>query len=311
MSVSVSRRFILGTGCAAVGGLLLPPTAARSATSDAEVHSVRVGEAQITIVSDGSMSLPQSFLLPDRDVAEIGALFAPREPSFAMAMNVAIVRIGAQTVLLDCGGGTDFMPGMGQLADVISKTGIDESSITDVVLTHAHPDHLWGIIDPFEEASRFPNAHHFIAAPERDFWLQSDVESRVPADLQGVAAGTRRRLELLKEQLSVCAPDDEIAPGLRVVNTAGHTPGHLSLHLSSKGEELFLAGDVLSHPLISFAKPDWRWGSDMNVEQAASVRARTLDMLAHDRVSLLGYHLPWPGVGMVERSGTSYRFVAR
>lgn len=122
--------------------------------------------------------------------------------------------------------------------------------------------------------------------------------------------GTQRRLKAVKDQISTCKAGDEIAPGLHIVDTSGHTPGHLSLHLASKGEQLFVGGDVLSHPLISFTEPRWRWGADMDRERAANVRLRTLDMLSADRVALFGYHLPWPGVGRVEKYGRSYRFIA-
>jgi glyoxylase-like metal-dependent hydrolase (beta-lactamase superfamily II) len=105
-------------------------------------------------------------------------------------------------------------------------------------------------------------------------------------------------------------PGDEIAPGVTLIDTAGHTPGHVSVLLNSGGNQLLIGGDVLNQSVVSFAKPDWRWGADMDPELAIAARKRTLDMLATDRISLLGYHLPWPGLGRVERKDTAFRFIA-
>jgi glyoxylase-like metal-dependent hydrolase (beta-lactamase superfamily II) len=313
MSSFVSRRQLLKVGAIGMGGMLVPGYGLLHARGSAASHSFKVGDIEITVLSDGRMSLPQSFLLPDIDPEKIDALFAEAAagaPTFDLEVNAAIIKTGDRVVLVDTGGGTDFMPGMGKLPDLLSELSIDPETITDVIFTHAHPDHFWGVIDPFDEASRFTQARHFMASAEIDFWLAEDLEKKVSVQLQGVSIGTQRRLKSIKDQLTSCAPGDEIVPGVHAVDTAGHTAGHLSLHLTSKGEELFIGGDVLSHPIVSFAQPEWRWGGDMDVEKAANVRVRTLDKLATDRIPLLGYHLPWPGLGRVERKGTGYRFAS-
>lgn len=313
MTLELSRRKLLKAGGLAIGGLLVPGSGIAGPGAAPAAHSFKVGEIEITVLSDGRMSLPQSFVLPEAAPEAVDALFASQadQPSrFDLGVNAAIIRSGDRTVLVDTGGGTDFMPGMGRLPDVLTEAGIPPESITDVVFTHAHPDHFWGVIDPFDEISRFSNARHFMASAEIDFWLKPDVENSVPVNLQGMAIGTQRRLKSVKDQISNCKAGDEIAPGVHIIDTAGHTPGHLSVQLASKGEELFIGGDVLAHPLVSFAEPKWKWGSDMDWESAVTVRLQTLDMLSKDRVLLFGYHLPWPGVGRVKKYGGSYRFIA-
>lgn len=128
-------------------------------------------------------------------------------------------------------------------------------------------------------------------------------------NFKGMAAGTHRRLKPLAESIVRRKPDDEIGAGLTFVDTAGHTPGHVSVLLKSGGEQLMIGGDVLSQSVVSFAKPEWAWGPDYESDKAIASRRRTLDQLATDKIRLLGYHLPWPGLGRVERKDGAYRFV--
>jgi glyoxylase-like metal-dependent hydrolase (beta-lactamase superfamily II) len=102
-------------------------------------------------------------------------------------------------------------------------------------------------------------------------------------------------------------PGDDVVSGVRVLATPGHTQGHVSLEV---GDGLVIGGDALTHPLISFRHPEWRPQSDHVPDLAAATRARLLDRLATDRTRLIGFHLPWPGVGYVERKDRAYRFVA-
>jgi glyoxylase-like metal-dependent hydrolase (beta-lactamase superfamily II) len=104
-------------------------------------------------------------------------------------------------------------------------------------------------------------------------------------------------------------PGDELVPGLRVIATPGHTQGHVSLELSG-GDGLVIGGDALTHPLISFQYPEWKPTADHVPEQAVATRRTLLDRLATDRSRLIGFHLPYPGVGVVERKDGGYRFVA-
>ncbi|MGL4440613.1 MAG: MBL fold metallo-hydrolase, partial [Bosea sp. (in: a-proteobacteria)] len=155
----------------------------------------------------------------------------------------------------------------------------------------------------------YPNAQHFMPAVELDFWRRPDVTSRVPEAFQAMASGTARRLKMIDDLIKPTKPGDEIAPGVTLVDTSGHTPGHVAVLLTSGADKLLIGGDVLTQNIVSFAKPDWRWGADMDAAKAAASRRRTLDMLATDRIALLGTHLPWPGMGRVERKDGAFRFV--
>lgn len=306
---------LAGTGAAAALGLLLPRSGFAQGGAPAgtpPVHVSTLGGFGLTVVSDGTVQLPMSFLLPATPKTDADALLvAHGHPAGGVTgqMNVTVLRAGDATIVVDCGAGADFMPTTGRFADNFEKTGIAPESVTHVIFTHAHADHLWGVIDPLEETTRFPKARHLMAAAEIDYWLRPGIETEVPEAMKGMAIGIARRLGALKDRLETIRPGTEVAPGVSVMDTSGHTPGHLSVLVRSGSEQVLIGGDVLSSPVFSFARPDWPWGPDTDRDRGAATRRRTLDMLATDRIGLIGYHLPWPGAGRVERKDGGYRFV--
>ena len=272
----------------------------------------KVGSFEVTVVSDGTMTLPLSFALPGRDPAEVNALLATGglPPDMVLSqINVAIVRTPDALILVDTGGGTDFMPTLGKLPDHLETTGITPDQITHVVFTHAHADHLWGVIDSFEGGSRFTKARHLMTEAEHAYWTKPGLENDVPAMFRTMAVGSGRRLKELGDRIDRVKPGTDIVPGVHLVDSAGHTTGHASVLLRSGTEQLLIGGDALTHPVVSFANPGWRWGPDMEPDKAIATRQRLLQMLAAEKTALLGYHLPWPGLGRVEAKGTAWRFV--
>jgi glyoxylase-like metal-dependent hydrolase (beta-lactamase superfamily II) len=223
--------------------------------------------------------------------------------------NVTLIRTGDQLVLIDAGSGPNFQPTAGKLTENLEAAGIDPATITKVIFTHGHADHLWGAIDDFDEGERFPNASYVIAADEWDFWTDPDTPSRVPDWLKGMAMGSARILKLIEEKVERRKGGETIAPGLTYVATPGHTPGHMAVMLESGNERLLVGGDVLNNTPVSFARPEWRVGSDYDRDQGAATRKALLAQLADDRIPLIGFHLAWPGHGIVERHAGAYRFV--
>jgi len=308
-AIEINRRALLAGLAATTAGVGLVG-AIRPAMA---AHSFKLGAFEVTVISDGSLSLPVSFVLPATDRKDVEALLgqgAALDEALKSQVNVALVKSQDAVVLVDTGGGPDFLPTLGRHADALEAAGIAADSVTHVVFTHAHADHLWGVIDPLDGGTRFVKARHLMNPVERDFWLAPDTESRVSDTMKGMAAGTARRLKTLADRIEPLAPGREVVPGIALVDTAGHTPGHMSVLLKSGGAQLLIGGDVLTHKTVSFERPDWQWGADMQSDAAIATRRRVLDMLAAEKIPLLGYHLPWPGLGRVERSGSAYRFVA-
>ena len=305
--VALQRRNVLAGGA----GLVLTGLAGRGRVLAASArHDLAIGDTRVSVLSDGTLTLPVSLVLPDVPSAELGTLLAatlPRE-GFEAETNVTVLSTGNARILIDAGAGMNFMPGLGLLPTRLEAARIAPESITHVVFTHAHPDHLWGAIDEFDEP-RFPNATHLISQAEWDYWTDQRTVGRVPEAMQPMAAGAARILKALEARIERRRPGDLVSPGVSLVDTAGHTPGHISVLVESGRLKLLVGGDVLTQHRVSFERPDWTWGTDHDPSRAAAARGAALAMLAAEDMILLGYHLPWPGLGRVTRAGSAYTFV--
>ncbi|WP_183668923.1 MBL fold metallo-hydrolase [Methylorubrum rhodesianum] len=300
------RLFLGGLGAGFAGAW---PVRRASANQTA---ALRVGAASVETASDGTLSSSLAFMLPDTPRAEVEAVFkAEGQPAEATPIptNPSLVRIGSEVILIDAGSGNSFQPTAGKLGETLESRNISREAITQVVFTHAHPDHLWGAVDDFDDSERFPNARYVVPAAEWDFWTREDVETRVPDWLKGLSVGSRRTLRRLEAKVERRKPGESIAPGLTYVATPGHTPGHASVLVEAGREQVLIGGDALSHAVVSFRRPAWAFGSDLDRDLAARTRLTLLDRLANERMTLVGFHLPSSGVGRVERVGASYRFV--
>jgi glyoxylase-like metal-dependent hydrolase (beta-lactamase superfamily II) len=286
-------------------------TAALPARAQTSAHRFKQGAFEIIVVSDGHLVLPTSFLAP-------GAAAEPRKAALAAAgqtgeqyqspTNITLIRTPTDLILIDMGSGERFMPTAGKLWDNLSAAGIDKGQITKVVFTHGHPDHLWGLVDDLDDP-RLPGASFYAAAAEWDFWQSENATRGLPAERAGFVTGARRNYAVIKEKVTMVKPGDDIVSGLRVLATPGHTQGHISLEVAG-GEGLIIGGDALTHEPISSQYPEWKMPADHEPDLAIETRKKLLDRLATDRTALIGFHLPYPGAGRVERKGSAYRFVS-
>ena len=305
MTSVVSRRNVIGS-LAATSAMPLWPLFALAASTTS--HSFKFGAFEISVVSDGHMTVPTRFLARNVSEREIKYWLGQSADMVTPATNVTLVRTPLDLILIDVGAGPHFMPTVGKLAENMETAGIDRKAVTKVVITHAHPDHLWGTLDDFDEEPNFPNASHVISAAEWNLWMSRDVLTKIPEDRQNFASGAVRNLRRIKDSIRTVTPGEDIVPGLRVVDTAGHTQGHIAVEVVSGSEAILVVGDALAHAVIAFAHPEWQPAADHDPERAAVTRRTLLSRLASDKTRLIGYHLPFPGIGFVETSGTAFRF---
>lgn len=309
-----TRRDLLKMAAAAPA--LAMPLAARAELGAPEggnpsYFRFSVGDARVTIVSDGYFRLPTDGLGVNADRDEVQAFlkrhFLSPELGYSHT-NHLFVEVGDAKVLVDVGSGNRFMENTGQLMGNLEAAGIDPYAITHVVITHAHPDHIWGIRDGFDEAI-IPDAEYLIGEAEHAYWMQDGLVDRVPAEDQQFVLGAVNSIEVDGAEWTLVQDGHEVVPGLTMIDTPGHTPGHMSLRVDSGDQSLIALGDSMSHAYTNFAHPEWYNGFDADGDQTVATRKRLLDMAAEDRIAVLGYHFPFPGVGHVQRDGDQYRFV--
>ena len=269
------------------------------------------GDFEVTVISDGELSLPISAFLPDA-TPEQQAEFAKRlgwtPPNASGKANHAVLRKGDDIILVDTGSGTKFQPTAGKLLENLKAAGIDPATVTKVILTHGHPDHVWGTTDA-SGAFYFPNAAYYVGAAEWNFWMDPDLIGKMPPEMGDFVKGAQREFAAVKDKVTMIKPGDDVVSGIRALDTAGHTPGHLSFEVAG-GEGLIITVDAVLNDIIFFEHPEWKFGFDSIPDVAIQNRKALLDRAATDKIKLLGYHWTSPGVGFAERKDTAYRFVA-
>ncbi|MCG5481363.1 MAG: MBL fold metallo-hydrolase [Ensifer alkalisoli] len=278
-------------------------------------YAVRVGEIDVLVVSDGVLPLPTTMLGHNADPAARAAwlddMFLPPD-AFDWSLNVVVVYSGGQTILVDAGLGLDpdlNLPRAGQLVKRLEAAGIYLASVTDVVLTHMHMDHIGGLlVEGVKDRLRRDLRIH-VAAAEVRFWESPDFShvSMPPGFPDALRSAARKFLKEYGSYLRTFEDEYEVAPGVVVQRTGGHTPGHSVVRLASGGDRLMFAGDAVF--AVGFEHPDWHNGFEHDPEEAARVRVRLLRELAATGEQLVATHLPFPSVGRVAVDGDHFRWV--
>ncbi len=272
---------------------------------------IAIGGGTLTTISDGHLLLPGDFhyaLMPQDDLMPILDARGADRQQVNSPCSVTLYQQGDMVVLFDVGSGSAFMPTAGKLSENLGAAGISPDDVTDIVLTHAHPDHLWGLLDDFDDPL-FPDAQIHMGKTEWDYWTASDTLDIAPEALKGMVVGAQRRLAAIEDGVSFFDDGDEVLPGIAAMATFGHTPGHMSFEIRQGSEAAVVAGDVVVNDHVNFEQPDWLLGSDNDPEAGAATRKRLLDKLASEQTVFVGFHLPEGGLGRVERNGSGYRFV--
>ena len=277
-------------------------------------YALKVGEIDVLVVSDGVLSLPGAMLGHNADPAVRSAwlenMFQPPDV-LEWALNVVVVRSGDRTILVDAGMGMEFpdLPRSGRLAQRLAAAGIDLAAVTDVVLTHMHMDHIGGLlVDGVRDRLR-PDLRIHLATAEAEFWASPDFSrvSMPPGFPDALRRTAKRFLNEFGSYLRPFESEYEVAPGVLIQRTGGHTPGHSVVRLASGGDRLMFAGDAIFP--VSFEHPEWHNGFEHDPEEATRVRLRLMRELAATGEWLMATHMPFPSVGRVAVAGDLFRWV--
>ncbi|HEY1246746.1 MAG TPA: MBL fold metallo-hydrolase [Hyphomicrobiaceae bacterium] len=217
--------------------------------------------------------------------------------------TVTAVRIGGRLVLFDSGTGAQVAPTAGDIAkkNLWQAAGIDPAKVDTIIMTHLHLDHYFGLLAKDTNAPTFPNAQIHIPATEYAYWT-SPTPKGAPADrIRAVFPGWKNIRQF--------AGDVEVVPGIRAVNSNGHTPGHTSYHVASGNQQIMVLGDVTNVRALNMTNPAWHLVFDVDPALAETNRYKLLDRVVADKVVATGYHWGAPGAGTVVKDGKGYALV--
>lgn len=273
------------------------------------VYRFTLGDFEVVTVQDGTVPMENpagtfGVNQTPEAVAELAAQnFLPADKAIN-GYTPTLVNTGSEVVLFDTGTGAARLPAAGNLVERLAAAGYPPESVTVVVITHMHGDHIGGLMRDGQPV--FPNARYVAGATEYDFWSSPD---RLSGPTENGAKLVQANVVPLAEKTTFVKGGDSVVSGVTAVEAFGHSPGHMIYNLESGGRRLVLTADTANHYVLSMQRPDWHVRFDMDKEKGVATRKEVLGMIAADKVPFVGYHMPFPSVGYLEPKSEGYRFV--
>jgi glyoxylase-like metal-dependent hydrolase (beta-lactamase superfamily II) len=318
MTTNLSRRSLLALGAGLGVGLSASTMLGGSALAKAPKlgtqtpywHRFILGDAEVTVVSDGTLPLgdPSGTFtgVPKEEVKKMLSDNFLNPDNVVLEQNSPIVNTGDRLILFDTGMGTSkaFGPTTGRQQKSMTEAGIKASDIDAVVCSHAHIDHIGGLVGA-DDKPLFPNAQVYIAQSDFDFWTD---EGKLGTPLKDFILHARKNLMPVRDRIVFIKDNQEFLPGVTALSAPGHTVGHTIFMVSSAGKSFCFLGDLSHHAVLLLEKPRMEFSYDSDPKQAANSRVKMLDMLAAQKIPVMSYHFAWPGFGHVAKNGDGFRY---
>lgn len=317
MNPIISRRTALFGGALALGAPLL--NARIAVAQEAETSSVvmptfydrMVGDLRVTVLLDGFFDLGRP-LITNATAEQIDAgmtnAYLGTGDQIRLPISIHLVHGADGITMIDAGSGSAFGPTAGRVAAALNTMGIGTEEITRIVLTHMHPDHIGGLLSSDGKAV-FGSASLHVHEADLKFWTDEAIAASVPDDSKPFFALARSVSAAYGERLNPFVGSADIGGGLSTVEAFGHTPGHSAVRVSGGTDQLLILGDAAAIAAVQFVHPDAGIAFDADGAQAAVTRKAIFDMVSVDRIAVAATHLPFPGVGHVERTNSAYAWV--
>ncbi|GJG98201.1 MBL fold metallo-hydrolase [Cupriavidus pauculus] len=275
-------------------------------------YATRVGDIEVIVISDGAIPVPAAVLGTNVDSAVRDAALRGRflPDVIDWGLNVAVVRSGGRTILIDAGMGSEMPESTrtGRLALRLKCAGIDPRTVTDFIATHIHMDHIGGLLDARLRSLMRPDLRVHVSHTDVEFFQAPDFSHNTFNGIQDIIRTSARNfLDAYKTELRPFDKEYQVAPGVVVTLTGGHTPGHSIVRVASAGERLTFAGDALVP--VGIECPEWENAFDHEPEEATRVRVRLLREAAETGELFLASHLSFPALGRVAPDGKSFKYV--
>jgi glyoxylase-like metal-dependent hydrolase (beta-lactamase superfamily II) len=317
---NISRRnFVLSaTAASAAFGLNGPLEFIGSAQAQAYANAklidkgfykFKVGDVEVTQIYDGiwNRAFEDNFVKnaqPDQVKAALKA-GGLADNIIPIPFTITVVKMKGKYVMFDSGTGGQVQSTAGLMAAKNMKAaGIDPAKIETIIVTHFHPDHIFGLMAKDTNAQTYPNATIYLPKPELAWWTGSSV----PQPAQGISNRVKATFPGWKNVQQIDG-DKEVVGGVRSIATPGHTPGHTSYLVGSGKQQLLVLGDITNIPLLFVKNPGWHAVFDADGPLAETNRRKIMDRAIADKLIVAGYHYSMPGAGTFKRDGNGYVFV--
>jgi glyoxylase-like metal-dependent hydrolase (beta-lactamase superfamily II) len=276
----------------------------------------KVGDAECTALYDGIWEKAHdAAYFSNATVAETKEALAAAGFTTAFVtipITVFVIKLNDKLILCDAGGGDQvqaFNPKSvfvsGKMMANMKAAGIDPKKIETILISHFHPDHIFGLLEKNTNAPVFPNAEIIVPAAEYKWWTDPSLIARLPKGRRPLGRRIQAVIPNWKNVLPV-EGEDEVVPGIRFVSAPGHTPGHAAFHISSGNEQLMISNDAAYVPALCARHPGWHGVFDQNAVVAEASRRKLLDRVIADKMMICGSHFPWPGLGKIASDGAGY-----
>ena len=315
MTSDVSRRSLLalgaGLGASTMLGDMAEAKAPKLGTQSPTFYRFNVGNAEVTVVSDGALGLgdPKGTFtgVPDDQMRKMLSDNFLSPTSVVLEQNSPIVNFGDKLVLFDTGLGTAkaFGPTTGRQQKSMKEAGIKPEDIDAVVFSHGHIDHIGGVVDDNNKVL-FPNAQFYIAQNDFEYWTDY---AKAGDKMKAFVDHAKKNLTPVRDRIVFYKDGQEFLPGVTALAAPGHTVGHTIFMISSNGKQFAYLADLTHHPILLMEKPRMQFAYDTDPKQAADSRVKMLNMLAANKIPVLAYHYPWPGIGHVAKTGEGFHYV--
>ena len=278
------------------------PAAAPAQATHSDIHPFSIGALSATALRDGEMAFPATDreMSPWGDTAGAAAVLTAAgetDGQVHLSIQPLLVRDGERVVLIDTGAGGQ-MGTEGKLIASLRAAGVEPGQVTDVLISHAHGDHVGGLVGT-DGRLAFPNAVIRMSAPEWTFAKAGAAE-----------AGAGPLLAAITPKVETFAPGAQVTPSIKAVALAGHTPGHSGYEIVSGDDRLLYIGDAMHSSLISVQRPELVNGWDADAEAGVRTRQGLLSRGASEDLRIYGVHFPFPGFGRFQRRDDGFVWIA-
>lgn len=309
------RETVMSATAAAALGLTGPlnflPSAQAAEARQKGFVSFKVGDIECISVYDGiwqkkhDAGFIRNASVDDTKAALSKAGLSPDFVPIEFAQTV--LRSGGKTILIDAGTGGQLAPTAGMTMKHLAAAGVDAGSIDTVLVSHFHPDHIFGLMAKGSNEQIFPNAEIVVPEAEYKFWTDPGLIAKLPEGRQGLAKRIQATFPNWKNIRQV-GDDIEVAPGVRSSSAHGHTAGHTAFHVASGDAQLIVAGDIANVPALFVANPNWQAVFDADPQMATDARIKLFDRAIADNAMIAGYHFGFPNAGTITKDGNGYVF---